>query len=340
MSDALKEKHLGVRKSFPIPPGPILGLVAVLGTFLVLLGYRGELGRFLSVDNLQVLVHENTIIAMVALGSLIVIISGGIDLSVGSVAALVTVVMMQIYRVTYSHSHSTLLASVLAVPAGIGVGGVCGLTNGAIITALRVPPFVTTLGMMSIARGLAIWISERNILSFPYGARPAWVNSLAQTASRFVFSPGFWVLLLLAAITAAFLRFSVLGRYCYAIGSNQATARLCGVPIGRTKMLLYTLAGLLTGCAGVLSFAHSGSGEPSGNSGLELEVIAAVVIGGASLTGGQGTVSGTLLGVLILGILSNGVSAFKVPLEVKHILIGGFIIANTAVSQWQRRRRG
>ena len=177
------------------------------------------------------------------------------------------------------------------------------------------------------------------VLSFPSGARPGWVAALAQTdAGTLVFYPGFWLLLLLAALTALLLHRTVLGRHSYAIGSNEATARLCGVAIERNKVIVYTLAGLFTGIAGVLSFAHAGTGDPNGNLGLELDVIAAVVIGGASLSGGQGAVMGTLLGVLILGILENGVSAFSVPVEIKRILIGVIIIANTALSQWHRRK--
>jgi ribose/xylose/arabinose/galactoside ABC-type transport system permease subunit len=308
---------------------------------MLLIGLKGGLATFLSLANAQVLVHDNTIPAIAALGMLIVVISGGIDLSIGSVVALVTVVTMQVYRQLYFESGSTAFASFIAVPAGIVIGGLCGLTNGLIITLFRVPPFVTTLGTLSIARGLATWLAERRNITFPIGARPGWVDSLAQTQARYlIFYPGFWSLVLLALGTAVLLRFTVLGRYCYAIGSNEATARLCGVPITRTKVTLYTLSGVLTGWAGVLSFAHVGNGDPSGNVGLELIVIAAVVIGGANLSGGQGTVVGTLLGVLILGILENGVSAFDVPVEAKYILIGLIIVINTALSQWQRRSKG
>jgi ribose/xylose/arabinose/galactoside ABC-type transport system permease subunit len=339
----------------PALSGPVIGLGVVFGVFIALLWARGGLDTFLSVGNAQVLVHDNTIAAVVALGMLLVIISGGIDLSVGSVVALVTVVTMWVYRLAYAGpaavpllrdagwhwqgTHSVMVASTLAVLAGVATGGLCGAFNGTMVTALRLPPFVATLGLFSIARGLAFWLSDRHPLSFPRGARPGWVDALAETSSPFgVFYPGFWSLVLLAAAVACLLHFTVLGRYCYAIGSNEATARLCGVPIGRSKMAIYTLAGLLTGWAGVLSFAHVGSGDPSGNVGLELIVIAAVVIGGASLNGGQGTVLGALLGVLILGILENGVTAFNVPVEVKYILIGAIILANTALAQWQRRQ--
>jgi ribose/xylose/arabinose/galactoside ABC-type transport system permease subunit len=328
------------RQNLLVLQGPLLGLIAVLALFVTLIGLKGELASFLSLQNLQVLVHEATIPGVVALGMLMVIVSGGIDLSVGSVLALVTVVTMQIYRHVYPSTDSVLAASVLALAGGILVGGACGLANGLVITRLHVAPFVATLGMFGIARGLAVWLAERKLLAFPYGETPGWVEGLARVHPAIgLFNPGFWSLVLLALGVFVLLRYTVLGRYCYAIGSNEATARLCGVPIARTKLLIYTLSGLLSGWAGVLSFAHGGSGDPSGNVGLELEVIAAVVIGGASLGGGQGTVSGTLLGVLILGILANGVSIFNVPIEVQYILIGVIIVLNTALSQWQRRWR-
>jgi ribose/xylose/arabinose/galactoside ABC-type transport system permease subunit len=165
------------------------------------------------------------------------------------------------------------------------------------------------------------------------------VDLVAQAhAEHTLFDPGVWSVVLLAAAVAVLLRYTVFGRYCYAIGSNEATAKLCGVPIERNKVLIYTAAGLFAGWGGILMFAQSTSGDPNGGVGLELDVIAAVVIGGASLSGGQGNVLGTMLGVLILAVLENGVSFFNVPIEVKYILIGSIIIANTALGEWQRRR--
>ncbi len=320
--------------------GPLLGLLLVLGTFILLIGLKGgdELGAFLGFRNLQVLVYVIAVPGIVALGMLLIIVSGGIDLSVGSVVALVTVVTMQLYRLLYAQTGSVALASLGAVPAGIAVGGACGLVNGLCITRLGVTPFVATLGMYSVARGLALWLAERQMLAFPIGARPGWVDALTQVHPEWGgFNPGFWSLVVLAVLVAVVLRYSLLGRYCYAIGSNEAAARLCGVPVAFHKTALYGVAGLLAGWAGVLSFARTG-GNPSGQTGLELEVIAAVVIGGASLSGGRGTVLGTLLGVLVLGILENGVSMFDVPIEVKYILIGAIIVVNTALGQWQQRR--
>ncbi len=318
--------------------GPLLGLAAVLGLFVVLLAVKGELGHFLSLGNLQVLLHKSSIPAAAALGMLVIIVSGGVDLSVGSVVALVTVVAMQVFRLTEERTESAALASAAAVVAGVGVGGLAGCVNGLAITGLRVSPFVATLGMLSVARGLAWWLSGRMPVTFR-GARPAWVDALARSrAETTVFDPGVWSVLLLAVVIAFVLRSTVFGRYCYAVGSNEAAVRLCGIRVGRTKVGVYTLAGLLTGWAGILTFAHTTSGDPGGSVGLELEVIAAVVVGGASLSGGQGTVVGALLGVLILSVLENGVSQFDVPVEMKYVLLGGIVVLNTALSQWQRRR--
>lgn len=322
--------------------GPVLGLIVVLVLFIALIGIKGgrhDLALFLSKRNLQVLVQEATIPAVVALGMLMIIVSGGIDLSVGSVVALVTVVTMQVYRWSFASTGSTTTASFIAVPAGIAVGATCGLLNGLIITGLRVAPFVATLGMLGIARGLAYWVSGRTQLAFPFNGHPEWIGVLAEVhPARIMFNPGFWSLAVLAIAVAILLRYTVLGRYCYAIGSNEAAARLCGVAIERNKIMLYALSGVLTGWAGILLFARGGMGDPSGGKELELRVIAAVVIGGASLSGGQGTVVGTLLGVLILEVLANGVSSFQVPVEMQYILIGVIIIANTALSHWQKGR--
>ena len=264
-----------------------------------------------------------------------VLISGGIDLSVGAVVALVTVVTMRVFTALHAQWGPGAGTSLVAVTAGVAIGGLCGLANGLLITRLNLPPFVATLGMFGIARGVAVWLADRTTLAFPSGARPEWVESLARTSLG---NPGLWSLLLLAILTAVLLRLTVLGRHIYAVGSNESTARLCGVNVPRTKVLVYTLSGLLTGWAGVLMFAHSNSGNPTLGEQLELDVITAVVIGGASLSGGKGTVVGALLGVLILGLIKNGVSLFNVPVEMQYILIGVLLLANVALNQWRRGR--
>ena len=327
---------MGSLSRFSALSGPIAGLAGVLIFFSILVSINGEVGFFLSVGNARVLVHEGTIPAVLALGMLLVIITGGIDLSVGAVAALVTVITMKSFILFSNHLGAGSWTSLLAVLAGLLTGGLCGCANGLIITRLKLPPFVVTLGMMSMARGTAIWISERSPIAFPVGSRPVWVDQLARSQLD---NPGFVLVLVLAGVVAVMLRATVLGRAIFAIGSNEATAQLCGINVVRTKIIVYSLAGLLTGMAGVLLFVHGDSGNPSAGEGLELLVIAAVVIGGASLTGGRGTVLGTLIGVLVLGLLENGVNLCNVAVEIKYILIGVIIIANAALSRWQRNRR-
>jgi ribose transport system permease protein len=332
----------------PAPPfrplaaltGPVIGLAFVFTLFVILIGSQGKLGNFLDRRNAQVIAQEMTIPAVVALGMLLVIISGGIDLSVGSVVALVSVVTMQVYRQMYRGPESVTTASLAAVAAGVAAGGLCGLANGLLITRLRLMPFVATLGMFSIARGLAVWLAGRRLLAFQRDTQPEWVGVLATVHAPTFFNPGFWGFVALAVATAVLLRRTVLGRYIYAVGSSEPTARLCGVPVDRVKVVVYTLAGLLAGVGGVLLFAHGAAGDFSGGETLELQVIAAVVIGGASLSGGRGTVLGAVLGVLTLEVLRNGVNTYNVPVEIQYILIGVILLANTALSQWRDRGQG
>lgn len=322
-------------RRFSVPTGPWVGFAAVLVLFTLLIGIRGELGTFLSLGNLRVLLHEGTVPAIVGLGMLLVLITGGIDLSVGAVVALVTVATMRIYTSLYAGWGSGPATGLFAAAAGVLVGGICGLANGLLVTRLKLPPFVATLGMFGIARGLAVWLAERTTLAFPIGARPEWVEVIARTSLG---NPGLWSLALLAIVTAIVLHCTVFGRHVYAVGSNEAAARLCGVNVARTRLIVYTLAGLLTGWAGVILFAHSNSGNPTLGEQLELDVITAVVIGGASLSGGKGTVIGALLGVAILGLIKNGVSLFNVPVEMQYILIGVLLLANVALNRWRRGR--
>ena len=211
-----------------IPAGPWVGFFGVFALFSLLIGLKGSIGTFWSVGNAGVLVHEATIPAIVGLGMLLVLIGGGIDLSVGAVAALVTVVTMKVYAANHAQGE---VASLLAVAAGVLTGGLCGLANGLLVTKLKLPPFVATLGMFGVARGVAIWLAERTTLAFPPGTTPNWVESLAKTSFA---NPGLWSVALLAVLTAVLLHFTVLGRHIYAVGSNEATARLCGVNVPRT----------------------------------------------------------------------------------------------------------
>lgn len=316
-----------------IPSGTTLGLLLVLGIFTLLLGLRGELGSFFSRSNLQNLLKQSTVPVLVALGLLLIMISGGIDLSVGSVLALVTVVTVLAYNAVLRDSGSRDLASAAGIAAGIAAGGAAGLVNGLVITTLRVSPFVTTLGMYSVARGMAHWLTDKTMIPLD-GRTPNWMRLYER---QDFYNPGIWSALLLAVLVWLLLRQTVLGRHCFAIGSNEATARLCGVPVAWRKIVIYTLAGLLTGWAGVVYFARTGAGDPNGHEQLTLEVIAAVVIGGASLNGGRGTVLGTLLGVFLLTALGSVLSFLRLSVDFKLMVIGAVVVLNTALANWQKR---
>jgi ribose transport system permease protein len=322
--------------------GPYLGLLLVIALFSFLTWRQGTLKSFLSVDTLRLVTVHAAVTAMVALGMTIVMISGGIDLSVGYVVSLVTVTTMLAYRWATGYSFLAGTASAWALAAGIGTGVSAGWCNGMLITRLKVVPFVVTLGMMGVARGLAQSLAKGTPVTFPNPAEPpAWVNWLRAIEPRpswLVVGPAVWSVVLAAVLVAILLRYTVLGRYCYALGSNEATARLCGINVGRTKVILYTLAGLLTGWAGILQFARSRQGLHDVQAGLELDVIAAVVIGGGSLSGGEGTVMGTLVGALMIQVLENGCSKLGLPMEFRFVIIGIIIIGVSAVNTWRQRR--
>jgi ribose transport system permease protein len=325
--------------------GPYLGLILVIALFSFLIWRAGgsqQMRSFLSLGNLRLVVVHTAITAAVALGMTVIMISGGIDLSVGYVVSLATVTTMLTYNWAISHGGLAPTASLWAVAAGMGTALLCGFLNGVLITLLKVVPFVVTLGMMGAARGLAVYLSGGQTLAFPEDvARPAWVGWLAAIEpepSWLGIGPAAWSVVLLALGVAVLLHYTVLGRYCYALGSNEATARLCGIHVARTKVILYTLAGLLTGWAGIIQFARSGTGRHDIAAGLELDVIAAVVIGGGSLSGGEGTVTGTLVGALMITVLSNGCGYLRLQSEFRFIIIGLIIVVVSAINMWRQRR--
>jgi ribose transport system permease protein len=323
--------------------GPYLGLLFVVALFSLLILWRGgRVESFLSLSNLRVVTTHAAVMAAVALGMTIIMIAGGIDLSVGYVVSLATVVMMLFYRWADAHPYVPGTPSLWAIAAGLGTGLLCGWTNGILITRLKVVPFVVTLGMMGAARGLAQYLSKGSPVSFPNPAQPPrWVELLGQIDPEPAWlgiGLAAWSVLLFAVAVAIMLRYTVLGRYCFAIGSNEATARLCGVHVDRTKIILYSLAGLLTGWGGILQFARSQAGLHDVQAGLELDVIAAVVIGGGSLNGGEGSVTGTLVGALLIELLVNGCSKLELPVELRFIIIGLIIVIVSAVNMWRQRQ--
>ena len=235
-----------------------------------------------------------------------------------------------------------VLLPILAVGAGVVVSALAGLANGAMIVGLRLVPFIVTLGMMGIVRGLAKGIAgERDI----YPEEDTWISAIMDptlTSSDrqwMVFPPGVWILIIGVLLASFLLRYTRLGRHIYAVGSNEETARLCGVPVGRTKLIVYGLTGLFCGIAGLMQFSYIGGvGQPTTAVMYELFIIAAVIIGGASFSGGEGTVMGTLIGALIITILYMGGQQMGWPKWVQEMVIGGIIIAAVALDQFRHRR--
>ena len=314
--------------------GPLLALVGIVLVFAVADHFWGA-GRFASVRNFRVVLNQTSIVAVAALGMTVVIISGGIDLSAGTALALCATVM------AYCLKFDWPVAATLA--ATLGVGCLCGLLNGVLIAGLRVVPFIVTLGTMTVYLGVGKIICDESTV-FPGSEQiPAWLHSLCSTRPPDLLYGvlpnvplGVLLAAVLAVLVAATLHVTVFGRYVFALGSNELTARLCGVNIPAVKIAVYGLAGLLIGIAGIYHFATLKIGNPTEGIGLELQVIAAVVIGGGSLSGGRGSVSGSLAGAAIMAVIRSGCDQLEVPNPYQEILIGAIIIAAVALDRLRR----
>jgi ribose transport system permease protein len=282
---------------------------------------------FFTSDNILTLLRQASFNAIMAAGVSVVIITAGIDLSIGSVWALSSVVMAFV-------CVNKGLAWTLSVLIGLAVGLVCGIINGWGVTLLRIPPFVATLGMMSIARGLAEVITGGFQISGLPDAFQWWgQGDIFGVPVPVIVAVGVIVL------TWALLRFTRLGRYIYAVGGNEAAAHLSGVPVNRVKLFAYAYCGTLAALAGLLATARMGSVRPSDALGYELDAIAASVIGGISLMGGQGSVLGTAIGAALIGVLRNGMVLLDVSAFWQKVVIGVVIIIAVALDYlvWRRR---
>jgi ribose transport system permease protein len=290
--------------------GTFIGLVLVAVIFGVLVGQQ-----FFSPANIELMARQAAIVCMAALGMTVVIAAGGIDLSVGSMVALTTVVIALMLR-----ADATPMVAALA---GVAVTALCGLLNGVLITQLRVVPFIVTLGTMLIVRGAATGLADERRIEAPI----TWLNDLLRTNTGSALMPaGIWLVIFFALIVAGVLRYTRFGRHVFAIGSNERMARLCGVAITRTKIAVYTLSAALAGLAGLLMFSKLSVGDSTVGVGLELDVIAAVIIGGGSLSGGRGTVLGTTIGAAIMTIIQIGCTQKGLANWVQQIVTGSIII--------------
>lgn len=313
--------------------GPFIALIALMVAFRLAIGETATGRTFWSPDNLRTILGQTSIVAIAACGMTMIIVAGGIDLSVGSVIALTSVVGALLMK----SGHDPLLA----VSAAIAVGVCVGALNGAITASIGITPFIVTLGMMGIARGSAKLLAGSSSVNFS----SSWLNTLMlpnppAALAWMVVAPAVWIAAITAIVMAVLMRRSVFGRNAYAIGSNEAAARLCGISVPTTKVAIYALAGGLFGLAGAMTMAKQGQGNSTAAVGMELDVIAAAVIGGASLSGGIGTILGTIIGALIMSVLRNGTEWLGWDTPWQEILIGAIIIVAVGIDRLRNRRTG
>jgi ribose/xylose/arabinose/galactoside ABC-type transport system permease subunit len=304
--------------------GLVLAWVAIFGVFSYLMPQN-----FPTFSNFVTILRQQAAVFMVALGMTYVIVSGGIDLSVSSVAAFGSVVIAWFVMRGYSPA--------VALLGGLAAGVLCGLANGIVVTRLKVVPFIVTLGTMLAVRGLAKGLANEQKIDAP----ETWLNELVATLRPehkwMLFPAGVWATLILALLMALLLRYTRFGRHVVAVGSNEHAARLCGVPIDRVKLSIYAISGLFAGLAGLVIFSRLSVGDPTVAAGLELDAIAAVVIGGASLNGGQGSIVGSLLGALIMATIRAGSSQYGLSNWVQEVLTGGIIVLAVALDRLRVR---
>jgi ribose transport system permease protein/erythritol transport system permease protein len=332
--------------------GRFAALVLVFAFFAVLV----EGGKFYTLRNLENILRQSAVYATAGLGVTLVIITAGIDLSVGSMIALSVVAVSAVLNLGGGAGAATagaeqgaylvykhpVLIPILAVLAGVTSATLAGLANGALIVGLRLMPFIVTLGTMGIFRGLAKGLArERDI----YPPEATWIGALMdptltnRTTGWMLFPPGVWILIGGLLATAFLLRYTRLGRHIFAVGSNEETARLCGVRLGWTKLVVYALCGFFCGVAGLMQFSYIGGvGQPTTAQVYELFVIAAAIIGGASFLGGEGSVFGTLIGALMITVLYTGGQQMGWPKWVQEMVIGAIIIAAVALDRLRHRR--
>ncbi len=320
--------------------GTLLALIAVLVFFAIVDPIKND-GKmtFLSVRNFRVMLTQTSIFAVAALGMTMIIIAGGIDLSAGTALTLSATVLAYGLKNDYGPT--------VAVSLCLLTGVLCGLVNGLLISTLRIVPFIVTLGTMTIFLGIGKLISNETSIFPSASQRPEWISDLCSTKPPHLiggFMPNLplsvWITLVLAILVAMLLRYTVFGRYVFALGSNESTARLCGLNIPFVKTMVYCVAGLFVGVAGMYQFGLVKMGNPVEGIGLELKVIAAVVIGGGSLSGGRGSILGTLAGAAMMTAIKSGCDLLEVRNTYQDVIVGCIIIIAVLLDQLRERRLG
>lgn len=318
-----------------LPPElSILGVMIAMLLLFEALGWIFVGQSFLANPmRLRIMILQESIIGILAIGVTQVIIAGGIDLSLGSVVgatAMVAASFAQSAGVSHAiYPNLTGLNPIFPVAAGLLCGLVAGLINGSLIAYSKIPPFIATLGMMVSARGVADWYTD---------GQPVGNLSDGYTIIGSGWTPVV-IFLVVATIFHIALRYTRYGKFTYAIGANSLAARVSGINVERHMVLVYGLAGLLSGLAGIVLTARAITGQAGMGAGFELDAIAAAVIGGVSLSGGVGRMTGTVIGAVILGILTSGFTFLNVDAHYQEIIKGGVIVAAVAADQYRQRRR-
>jgi len=317
--------------------GPFLGLLLVVILFsaadLIRSRLKDRRATFVSTAAAQQILRDSSQVGVAALGMTLIIVAGGIDLSAGTAIALCATVTAWFFREDYS--------TATAVLAGLLTGCVTGLVNGTLISKLRVVPFIITLGTMTIYLGLGLILSNDTPVR-AFGKVPDWILELQTPYPEpewMMVSSGVWLMVILALFVSFVMKYTIFGRQVFALGSNEATARLCGINVNRLRISVYTLAGFFVGVAGLYQFAIlNGEGDPNSGAGKELEIIAAVVIGGGSLHGGRGSVLGTISGACIMSTILYGCVTLDVPTSYQKVIVGVIIIVAVTLDQIRQRR--
>jgi ribose transport system permease protein len=311
---------------FPFLSGSRLGIGLALVCEMILFALLSP--HFLTADNLLNVSLQISITAIIAVGMTFVILTNGIDLAVGSLVAVVGVVVTSLMRIPLSPA----LALFVAIPVGMIVGGISGATTGIIITRYRITPFIVTLAFMTILRGAAFMYTQ---------GRPVWELPEIFTIpgnDRIAGVPiPTVVMVIIYVIAHIVLTRTPFGRHVYAVGGNPEAARLAGIRTNRVLVYVYTICGVLTAISGILLASRLSSGQPNAGVSYELDVIAAVVVGGTSLNGGRGTMIGTFIGSLLIGALRNGLNLLNVESYIQQVVVGLVILAAVMMDQWKRK---
>lgn len=281
---------------------------------------------FFTPDNLVSILLSTCVNGVLAIGVTFIIITGGIDLSIGTVMTF-SAVMAGVAANTFN------LPLWVAIIVGIAISALCGAINGALVARLQIPAFIATLGMMMITKGLSLVVSGAKPIYFDEKYGDIAMGNLIPNIPNAVI-----IFIVLAVIASYILNKTVLGRYNFAIGSNEEATRLSGVNTKKWTTIIYILGGIFFGIAGILMSSRLGSAQPALGQGYELEAIAAVVIGGTSLAGGSGTILGTVIGAFIMSVLSNGLKTMAVPQEWQTVVIGIVVILAVFIDILRRRK--